>query len=217
MMKVNCICDGISFPHGEATNQRIIMIGKALMEKGDEYRVFVNCLRPRNIFNKERKGVFENIPFRHMNKSLAIGRPKWNNAIDYYFVGFYNTSKLIRSWRRDKQQVIYLYSQGSVFNAFVSFLARAYKIPVVQEVNEWRDDLKKTSLESFIYKSVMFRWAKGVISISDNITGKINRYKLPRKNINIIQIPILADKLEWPDNIQVTEKTFVWCGQLDGY
>jgi len=217
MLKVNCICDGISFPHGEATNQRIIMIGKALMAKGDEYRVFVNCLRPRNILNKERKGRFGNIPFRHMNKSLVIGRPKWTDAIDYYFVGFYNTSKLIRSWRRDKQQVIYLYSQGSLFNAFVSFLAFVYKVSVVQEVNEWRDDLKRTSLKSFIYKSVMFRWAKGAVSISDNITAEINRYKLPRNNIYIIQVPILADKLEWPENTQVTEKTFVWCGQVDGY
>ena len=217
MIKVNCICDGISFPYGEATNQRIIMVGKALMAKGDEYRVFVNCMRPRNLLNKERKGSFENIPYCHMNKSLVIGKPKWKNAIDYYFTGFYNTSKLIRSWRKDKQQVIYLYSQGSLFNAFVSFLAHVYKIPVVQEVNEWRDDLKKTGLESFIYKSVMFKWAKGAVSISDNITGKINRFKPSNSNIHIIQIPILADKLDWPENIQIIEKTFVWCGQLDGY
>ena len=217
MIKVNCICDGTSFPYGEATNQRIIMIGKALMAKGNEYSVFVNCKRPRHPLNKERNGRFGNIPFHHMNRSLVIGLPKWKNAVDFYCVGFYNTSKLIRSWRRDKQQVIYLYSQGSLFNAFVSFLAFLYKIPVVQEVNEWRDDLKRASLESFIYKSVMFRWAKGAISISDNITIEINRHKPAGSKINILKVPILADKLEWPENVHITEKIFVWCGQLDGY
>ncbi len=217
MIKVNCLCDGISFPYGEATNQRIIMIGKAIVDKGGSYCVFVNCMRPRNPLNKERHGRYGNIPYYHLNRSLVIGRPKWKNAIDYYFVGFYNTSKLIRSWRNDKQQLIYLYSQGSLYNAFVSFLGFVYKVPIIQEVNEWRDDLGKASLKSFIYKSVMFKWAKGAISISDNITQKISQYKPATGDMRIIQIPILADRLEWPENIKPTEKTFVWCGQLDGY
>jgi glycosyltransferase involved in cell wall biosynthesis len=217
MVNINCICDGISFPFGEATNQRIIMIGKALLLKGNPFRVYVNCKRPRNPLNTQRSGVYENIEFRHLNKSLQIGLPKWKNALDYYLVGFYNAFVLIRSLSRDKRNVIYLYSQGSSFNGFVSLLAFLYKIPVVQEVNEWREDLDKFNLKSFIYKSVMFRWAKGAISISDNISEKINRYKPAARGISILLLPILADKNEWAKKNGTIQKTFLWCGQLDGY
>ncbi len=227
MINVNCICDGISFPFGEATNQRIIMIGKAILLKGNSFRVFVNCKRPRNPLNTNRSGVYENIPFQHLNTSLEIGLPKWKNAIDYYIVGFYNAFKVVRSLGRDKNNIIYLYSQGSLFNAYISFLAFLFKVPVVQEVNEWPEDLDK--FENFVYESVMFRWAKGAISISDTITAKINKYKPQGKKINMMLMPILADKNAWAKknlngnghvNGHVNgsiNKTFLWCGQVDGY
>ena len=217
MVTVNCICDGISFPFGEATNQRIIMIGKASLLKGNPFRVFVNCKRPRNPLNKERNGVYEHIEFHHLNKSLAVGLPKWKNAWGYYLIGFYNAFKLIRSLSRDKNNIIYLYSQGSLFNGFISLLAAMYKISVVQEVNEWPEDLDKFNFKSFIYKSFMFRWAKGTISISDNINAKINRYKPAAGKMDILLLPILADKNDWSQKNATIQKTFLWCGQVDGY
>ncbi len=217
MVTVNCFCDGMSFPFGEATNQRIIMIGKALMMKGHTYRVYVNCMRPRNPLNKERHGIYENIEFHHLNRSLTIGLPKWKNGLNYYLAGFYNAFAAIRLLSKDKNNAIYLYSQGSLFNAFVSLLAHLYRIPVVQEVNEWRDDLDKLSLKSIIYKSFMFRWAKGAISISDNISDKINQYKPAKRKLAILQTPILADKEDWTGTAGSIKKTFLWCGQLDGY
>lgn len=217
MVNVNCFCDGISFPFGEATNQRIIMIGKALLSKGNTFHVYVNCQRPRNRLNTLRQGVYEHIGFQHLNKSLEIGLPKWKNALDYYFTGFYNAFRTIRTLSRDKQNVIYIYSQGSLFNAYVSLLAFLYKIPVVQEVNEWREELGRLNFKSIVYKSFMFRRAKGAISISDNITAKINQYKPVSRKINILPMPILADKNDWIKKDVAVRKTFLWCGQVDGY
>jgi glycosyltransferase involved in cell wall biosynthesis len=217
MVNVNCFCDGISFPFGEATNQRIIMIGKALLSKGNSFQVYVNCQRPRNRLNTKRQGIYEGIAYQHLNKSLQIGLPKWKNALDYYLTGFYNAFRTIRALSRDKQNVIYIYSQGSLFNAYVSLLAFLYKIPVVQEANEWREDLEKLNFKSIVYKSFMFRWAKGAISISDNITAKINQYKPASGKINILSMPILADKNDWVKKDLAIRKTFLWCGQVDGY
>jgi len=217
MVNVNCICDGISFPFGEATNQRIIMIGKASLLKGNSFDVYVNCKRPRNPLNTNLSGVYEDIRFQHLNKSLQVGLPKWKNAFGYYLTGFYNAFKVLRSLRKNKNNVIYLYSQGSLFNAYICLLSSMYKIPVVQEVNEWPEDLDQFNFKSIIYKSFMFRWAKGAISISDNITAKINKYKPAANKMNILLLPILADKNNWLQKDVMIQKTFLWCGQVDGY
>ena len=217
MVRVNCICDGISFPFGEATNQRIIMIGKAVQFKGNSFSVYINCKRPRNPLNTEKQGIFENIEFLHLNKSLKIGLPKWKNAFGYYLIGFYNAFTVLKTLSQDKDNVIYLYSQGSLFNGYISLLSFLFKIPVIQEVNEWPENLDRYNFESFIYKSIMFRWAKGAVSISDNITAKINEHASAPGKIHILSVPILADKNEWVLTDDAIQKTFVWCGQVDGY
>ncbi|HMH31851.1 MAG TPA: glycosyltransferase [Puia sp.] len=217
MVRVNCICDGISFPFGEATNQRIIMIGKAVQFKGNSFKVYVNCKRPRNPLNMEKKGIYENIEFEHLNKFLQIGLPKWKNALGYYLIGFYNAFTLLKTLSQNKDNVIYLYSQGSLFNGYISLLSFLFKIPVIQEVNEWPENLDGYNFESFIYKSIMFRWAKGAISISHNITAKINEHSPDPAKIRILAVPILADKKEWVSKNDAIQKTFIWCGQVDGY
>lgn len=216
-MTVNCICDGISFPHGEATNNRIMMIGKAIALNGNEFKVFVNCKRNRNPLNKNVKGVFENISFRHLNQSLEMRLPLWRNAIGYYLIGFFNAFMLIRSLNRIKGNIIHLYSHGTFFNAFVSFFAHVYNVPVVQEVNEWTEEVDGDFWTSIIYKWVMFRWANGAIVISDHITSQIKEHQNPEKETELIRVPVLADKEDWQEEKIRINKSFVWCGLIDGY
>jgi glycosyltransferase involved in cell wall biosynthesis len=216
-MKIYCLCDGISFPHGEATNNRILMVGKALLQQQHSFQVFVNCKRPRNPLNVDRSGNFEGIDFRHLNRMMKLGGPKWKNALDYYGTGFYEAFRLIRSMRRESEPVIYLYSQGSLFNAYISVLASLHRIPVVQEVNEWSENLERAGLEGFVYKSVMFRFASGVLAISDFIVQKLKRYQKADKPFPVILVPVLADKQDWQREADLIRPTFLWCGQLDGY
>lgn len=216
-MKINCLCDGIGFPYGEATNNRIIMVGKALMAEGNSFHVYVNCKRSRNLLNKKVKGEFENIYFEHLNRSVKLDLPLWRNAINYFLIGFFNTFLLIHRLSKKENNAIYLYSHGTLFNMYVSLLAFVFGVPVIQEVNEWTEEVENDFFTAFVYKSVMFRWAKGTIAISENIIKELEKQQEKGQRFDIFYLPVLADKKEWQLTPLQVERQFTWCGLVDGY
>ena len=217
MTKVNCFCSGITFPNGEATNNRIIMIGKALVSEGIPYKVYINSEGNRNKMNTAPSGKIGQISYHHFNGSMQIGLPKWRRAFNFYLKGFVQTWKKVKELSRDPEQCIYLYSHGSLYNAWVSLLARWHGVKVVQEVNEWTEEVEAKPFVAFIYKKVMFRWAQGAMVISDNISTQVNRYKAPKSRLKTILLPVLADRDDWAALPKTVAPTFVWCGLIEGY
>jgi len=217
MIKVNCFCSGITFPYGEATNNRIIMVGKALLSAEVDFEVYINSEGNRNKLNDKLAGEFDGIQYRHLNGSMAIGLSIIKRILNFCLFGFINTFKTIRFLAKSDENVIYLYSHGTIFNLWVSLLGKIYKIPVVQEVNEWTEAVEEDFIQSFIYKKIMFRWAKGAIVISNNIVEQINKYKGNNNKLKTILLPILADKSDWSHKVSKVNKTFVWCGLIEGY
>lgn len=217
MITVNCFCSGTTFPNGEATNNRIIMIGKALRMKDCDLFVYANSEGNKNQFNTQREGTIDGITYQHLNKDMRLGLPRWKRIKNYFIVGFFNSFLVIRRLAKDRRNIIYLYSHGSIFNAWISILAHLYNVPVIQEVNEWNDDIEKSRLHAFIYKKIMFRWSKGAIIISDNIAVRIKEHLQPDKAFKMFMLPVLADKNDWIEIHQPVAKTFVWCGLIEGY
>jgi len=217
MIKITCFCSGITFPHGEATNNRIMMIGKALQMKNVQMDIYVNSEGNRNQLNLQLEGSVNGLNYRHLNGSMAIGLSIWKRTYNYLLIGFFNAALVVKQLSKDRENTIYLYSQGSLFNVWISFLARLYTICVVQEVNEWKEDIDKRKLHAFIYKKMMFRWAKGAIVISNNIALQVQRHKASTKMMEILLLPVLADKNDWANHRHSVTKTFVWCGLIEGY
>ncbi len=217
MIKVNCFASGITFPQGEATSNRIIMLGKALIDSGVPFRVYVNSEGNRIRLNQSVSGNESGIEYTHLNGSMALDLPKWKRAYNFFVKGFLNTRKTIKKLRKEEGNYIYLYSHGSLYNVWVSYLAFRHNIPVVQEVNEWKEEVEENPMVSFIYKKVMFRWAKGALVISDNIAQKVLQHSNPKNKLKTLLLPVLADRDDWKNRDLAIQKTFVWCGLVEGY
>jgi glycosyltransferase involved in cell wall biosynthesis len=217
MIKINCFCTGTTFPNGEATNSRIIMIGKALQLKNAQFIIHLNSEGNKNSLNDQLEGSLDGLKFIHLNKSMTVGLPRWSRMFNYFGAGFYNTLLILKKISREKNQIIYLYSHGSIFNVWVSVLARLFNVPVVQEVNEWAGDIDQRIVYGFIYKKVMFKWAKGALVISDNIERQVLLNKQLNKNLKTLTLPVLADGTDWKRHPKAIDKTFLWCGLIEGY
>jgi glycosyltransferase involved in cell wall biosynthesis len=216
-MKVNCFCTGTTFPNGEATNNRIIMIGKCLQSKNIQFNIYLNSEGNKNPLNTEVEGNIQGLKFSHLNKSTTIGLPRWKRIFNYSVKGFYNTALILKSMSKEKDQIVYLYSHGSIFNVWVSVVAKLFDVAVVQEVNEWAADIDQRWFYGYVYKKIMFRWAKGAIVISDNIKFQVESHTLSNASISTFMLPVLADGNDWKLHPQDIHKTFVWCGLIDGY
>jgi glycosyltransferase involved in cell wall biosynthesis len=216
-MTVNSFCTGTTFPNGEATNNRIIMIGKSLQLKNVQFNIYLNSEGNKNPLNTKVEGTIQGLKFSHLNKSITIGLPRWKRIFNYFVKGFYNTALILKSMSKEKDHIVYLYSHGSIFNVWVSIVAKLFGVPVVQEVNEWAADIDQRWFYGFVYKKVMFRWAKGAIVISDNIKFQVESHKLSNASLSTYMLPVLADGNDWKIHRQDIHKTFVWCGLVDGY
>ncbi len=216
MIKISCFCTGTTFPNGEATTNRIIMIGKAFQLKDVKFTIYLNSEGNKNPLNDQQTGSVDGLEFIHLSKSMAIGLSPSRRMWNFFIVGFYGSLLALKQIGKEKGHVVYLYSHGSIYNVWVSVLAKLFGVGIIQEVNEWPDESSKKRLHKFIYKKIMFRWAKGALVISDNIELQVQRYK--RSNsLKTFMLPVLADGSEWKNPPLSIEKTFVWCGLIEGY
>src|SRR5690606_1357865 len=89
-----------------------------------------------------------------------------------------------------KIDIVYSYNHGNLFNVYIIFLCKLFKIRLVQEINEWfHNDLNK-KLEKRIMEGPLVKHCDGAIVISDAI--KKNVLKI-NSNIKLLKIPILED------------------------
>src|SRR5271168_4354842 len=129
--RVVCICGSDGFPHGYATTNRMISIGKAVLAGGMQFSLW-HWGFGDNPRNTETHGVYEGIDFSYAT-SLRPRFPLFRRLVHAF-------GALVLIWRlfglRRKQCCVYIYLQH--WMALVLVIAcRAFRIPIVQEIGEW--------------------------------------------------------------------------------
>ena len=76
------------------------------------------------------------------------------------------------------KDIVYIYSQGKLFNALAVVFCKFFSIKIIQEINEWYFRQLGDNLGAFIMEKIALRYSSGVIAISSTIEQevlKINR------------------------------------------
>lgn len=214
-MRVLCLTDKTTFPHGEATGFRIMMIAKALISKGTEFMA-LSIMANKNPLNKEVSGISEEVFYKNLCGSTKIVDYKIFRKL-LYLRGLVNLT-FFMWFKTSRSDVVYICSHGTLFNLFCIILSQLKRLRIVQEINEWEDWIDKKWFTRIMYRRIMLRYSQGVIAISENIENLIFQNKHTRKNLKILRVPIITDIRA----IAVTEsknqpKYGLWMGIIDAY
>ena len=218
-MQVHCICNGLGFPLGTASTQRIMLLGRALQESGTPFHVWHigTSFIPGNTL---KKGARDGVTWEYL--SPAIDRP--DNRLIRYFYFLYGALQLpLRLWPARKNAKVLLYSDGGLLHLWMIACCRMLGIPTAQECCEWWPGTpRQTLLNRWMYRSVIFRWSQGALPISRLIETRIRRSA--KAGYPILRIPILVDPAEVmrekeraPQTPGSDQPYLFWCGVLDSY
>lgn len=217
-MNVVCICGGFGFPVGVASSKRILLIGRGLVEEGADFEVL--HIGPSAIpENTERSGEVGGVRFKYLSPSVRASKYWWVRVLCYLWGAIALPAAL---WRR-APSVVYIYYQGGLMNLWALCCSRILGIIAVQEACEWWPDTpKKSSINSFLYRYVMFRLSSGALVISPGIAERI--HKVSTRNYSQIRIPVLVDPFEeqCPRGPEIdlsckSRFTLLWCGAVHAY
>jgi len=213
-MIINLVTNVGGFPHGMAPVHRQKMIAKALICSGYIIKIYTNTL-VNNDYNTLPYGSHEGIDFYYLH-----GMTKLNVSKLYkwylYIKGIVVLFGIIKKFD-PKNDLVYLYSQGSPFNIFVIIYCKIFKIKIIQEINEWYHRQLKRHIETLISEGPMIKWSDGAIVISRNINKKVIKIN---PEIKTIIIPVLEDACQY-QYLKPIENNSVrycfWMGEVDTY
>lgn len=213
-MLVICLTDASGFPYGEAIASRILLIGKALRESNTSFEVYTlyfNKNHQNNIWHGNHEGIY----FQYLHKSVGIHKKKAIKLLLAVYGYLRLSIKLIHI--RKSETVIYLYSQGSVFNLIVLILSKIIGIKVIEEINEWKFNPFGIGFKKFMYHGPMVRWSNGALVISESIRQNVSHIN---KNLKLFKLPILQDfntKIPLTTDSTYPNPFFLWVGHVDVY
>jgi len=214
---VVCVCGGYGYPLGTATAARITMVGRALCDAGISFRLLHCGPSPVGI-NTRRRGVFEGISFEYMT-SVRRPRSRFLRMLAHMRGVAGLTPRLIAIWPRKRSTAVYLYVMDSPLALYVGILCWLLRIPVVQEMCEWfPGDPSCSPFVHWLHRRVLFRFATGVLAISNAIEERVGRKSAEIGRALLVQkLPALVDATRFPANpprsqaaLDVPE--FVYCG-----
>jgi len=220
VMNLIVLVDRSGFPNGNASANRLALLGQALVEQG----VFVKIVITKwsdyqdNIINIKTGGNYKGIDFEYTygntvrDSSFIVRRLR-------AFRGW-----LLAAWRiltAPERTVLYLYSDSPGLCIPATIIAKLRKIPVVIELCEWRPSVPSCRKSvKWYYKNLRFTLANGVFVISSLLEQRVKSIVKDSSKPKILTIPILTDINETCNSLNRNSngrKYVLWCGQLDGY
>jgi glycosyltransferase involved in cell wall biosynthesis len=211
-MVINLVTDITGFPFGTAPAKRIIMLGKSIANSGVTFKVFTNTLI-NNEYNRESEGVYNSIYFKYLHGKVNLKVNNLKRSL-LYILGCINIFFIIRRMNKI-ENIIYIYSQGRIFNLYIISICKIFKIKIVQEINEWSHNDLGLYIRKKIVEGPMIKKSEGAIIISKHIQDLVN---LINPKIRSIIIPVLEDPLNYNEPIINSPKKYCfWTGEVDGY
>jgi glycosyltransferase involved in cell wall biosynthesis len=214
-INIHLITHLTGFPYGTAAANRILMLGKALLNSGCFFKVYTNNIFVNTLSN-DSQGIFEGIPFVNLHGATRLK----NNKLIRSFLFLKGLIKLFPIIKRmnPKDDVVYIYAQGYaiIFNLIVLIICRWFGIKVVQEVNEWYHNDLNRKVEKYFTEGPILKLSTGAIVISENINSIVCKIN---SNLKTIVIPILGEPFneEQSPNEKSVDRYCFWMGLVDGY
>lgn len=210
-MTIILITDLLEFPNGTAGTNRIKLIAKTIIKLGFKFKIYTNTLI-NNDLNKDISGIVEGVEFNYIHNVINLKKNKFIKLL-IYIRGVIKLIFLLNKIDKNKNY-IYLYSHGSLFNILLTAICKLLNLKIIQEINEWDFKSNEKSFRQFAYNYII-KNSNGAIAISHEIIKRIKRIN---KNIEIIHLPIIEDKLQFINIPIVEEERYCfWMGQVDGY
>ena len=126
-MQVILITDSTGFPKGTATAKRILMIGRALAEVGVDFSVLTNYFS-HGESNDISVGKHKGIRFRYLHGNIKQGLTKFLKL--FFYVKGLIRLLIIISRVNKRDTLVYIYSQGTLFNLYGSLLCKFFGIKI---------------------------------------------------------------------------------------
>jgi glycosyltransferase involved in cell wall biosynthesis len=220
-LRVLCVCGGFGFPIGTASSQRILLMGKALVENGVLFHV-LHVGPSACPSNTDAQGNREGVTWEYLSPTVNRPSGRWVRAL-FFLWG----AVLLPFWlfHLRKDSFAYIYYQGCLLDWWSLLICRVLRIPVAQECCEWwpgTDTPSDNRFTRWMYEKIMFRWSKGALPISQLIEDRI--CKLSRHGYPQLRVPVLIDVQEvhrevgqLPVTLGTDQVYFFWCGMIDGY
>jgi glycosyltransferase involved in cell wall biosynthesis len=217
--EVHCVCGGFGFPHGTASTNRILLIGRALLSA--EVPFYVWHIGPSAVgTNSGMGGIHQGVRWEFLSPSVRRPASRWLRMV-YFFYGCVLLPVRLVSKRR--RICVYCYYQGDALNLWILVVCRLLGIPVAQECCEWwPGTADETFINGLLYSKVMFRWSSGALPISTLIEKRIRQIVGP--SYPLARVPVLVDSEEVqrekdtpPSSVVAGQSYLFWCGMVDGY
>lgn len=214
-MRVIVITSLTGFPFGTANAKRINLIGKSILSAGYKYHVLTNSIQI-NKYNRKTKGINDGISFEYLHRKSLKRDLSTIKKILYLFSGSIRLFGLFRKFSK-KEDIVYSYNHGTLFNLYIILLCKMFNIKLVQEINEWYHNDLNRNIEKRIIEGPLVKKSNGAFVISELIEKNVSEIN---PNLKLLKIPVLEDfsrSRNVEDEQKASEKYCFWMGDVDGY
>ncbi len=214
-MRVNLITIQSGFPFGTANAKRINLLGKAIIASGNSFRVFTNSIE-FNKFNSILKGEYEGIQFEYLHRKQIKNGLSKSLKVSYFLTGIFRLIGILKNLDK-KNDVVYSYNHGTLFNYCLIVLCKFFSLKLIQEINEWYHNDLNRKLEKFIVEGPLVKKSDAVIVISETIKRKVLEIN---PDLKVLRIPVLEDFSKSTAKHEIvgsTTKYCFWMGDVIGY
>jgi glycosyltransferase involved in cell wall biosynthesis len=214
-MNIFLVTDITGFPYGTAAANRIMMMGKAFIEGGNTFTVLTNTPY-YNALNKAVKGQSESINYKYLGNTTHLKKSKFI-LILILLKGYIHLFLSIAKMNK-KKDMVYIYSQGRIFNVITLLFCKLNGIKIIQEVNEWYFKQIGKNFAAFITEKIALKYSTGVVAISSTIKNEVLQVN---PHLKTIVIPALenSDNFRQNKNMEVNthDKYCFWMGLINAY
>lgn len=208
------------FPYSFAPSQKLMLMGKALIDPDTRFYVICNTFIKRTDLNKSLKKVGRKEGLIYFSTSTEIFSPDSiiKKALSK-FRGLFNEFIIINRWRKQNcLKSVFIYSKSSAYCFFWSLYFKIYKVPscliyfeLISSFAERRNLANR--LNDFYYDRYNLKMFSGIITISQSLVHHINKVSPGKK---IINIPPLVDieAFSFFERKDIRNQYFLYCGTL---
>ena len=169
-MREHLITSITGYPYGTATAKRVNLIGKSIKASGIEFRVLTNYIQ-HNQFNTNSEGIHQDIYFQYLHKRYINENMSKLRKILYYLLGCFKLIGFFKKFDK-KNDIVYSYNHGNLFNVYIIFLCKLFNIKLVQEINEWYHNDLNRKFEKLVVEGPLVKYSEAAIVISGTIKKK---------------------------------------------
>ena len=203
------------FPLGGAATNRVFHIAKIIQEGGMNVIILITrgTEKKGEIINKEKKGVYEDIHFLYVNKSVIWPR-KIISKIFNLLIGNLKTILFIYTNRKKISNIITYANYSIIDNFFYFFICKFLKIKIIYCIDEypWSVIYGTDNIFDKFYINYFYKLFDAFIIMTNKLI--IYYSNKTKKNVPIFHLPMTVDikRFDFKANLFNKNEYIAYCG-----